>query len=213
MGSKPRSVAVGDRFGRLTILELTNTRSPSGASRTTVVCRCDCGLVKSYEQGNVTSGHTRSCGCLAKEIIAASRPGVKHDMHKSSEYGSWQAMKERCYRETHVAYHRYGGRGITVCDRWLNSFEAFYEDMGPKPFPRASIERKGNNGNYEPGNCCWATARQQGRNRCDNVLVPYQGELLPIAEAAERAGLKPSCLKERIRRGWAGDKLFIPPLQ
>ena len=207
-GAKARSAAVGQRFGRLTILELTNRRNRSGKSITAVVCECDCGTIKSYDQSNVTKGHTNSCGCLRKEVAAAKKPGLKHGMHKSSEYKSWVAMRERCYRDTHIHFRNYGGRGITVCKRWRDSFEAFYEDMGPKPFPGASIERIDNEGDYGPGNCRWETARNQANNRRNNVIVTYRGQQMTMAQAARASGVNYSTLRERRRSGIPESRWF-----
>ena len=113
---------------------------------------------KYREYGNATAG--------------ISRPNYKrHGLRYCPEYSTWTGMNERCSNPKNTYFHRYGGRGITVCDRWKNSFKAFYEDMGPKPFPKAQIDRRNNNGNYEPGNCRWTTSEINNQNKNNNVLT------------------------------------------
>lgn len=110
--------------------------------------------------GDLRSGNTRSCGCLRSESIAAH--SFKHGLSDMPEYAVWKAMIHRC---ADLDNPRYGGRGITVCDRWLDSFEAFLADMGTRPFPEAQIDRENNGGNYEPNNCRWVTAQVNVNNR------------------------------------------------
>ena len=136
-----------------------------------------------------------------------------HGRAASPEYRSWQAMKSRCYRETDPRFRRYGARGIRVCRRWLDSFESFLADLGPKPSPAHSIERVDNDGDYEPGNCRWATPQEQGRNTARNRLVEYEGTRLTIAEWAERIGMNRETLRARFKYGWSAERaLTTPPL-
>ncbi len=150
------------KYGRLTLLTCLEGRY------TTWRCRCDCGNEIKVQAGRLKSGHTQSCGCLRKETtIKTNKAQKKHGMCFTPEYKAWANMKDRCTKSNHKQYKDYGGRGIKVCEHWLESFENFYADMGPKPFPKIlySIDRINNDGNYEPNNCRWATSKQQADNR------------------------------------------------
>lgn len=124
-----------------------------------------------------------------------------HGLRGTTEYNSWRAMIGRCYYHHDINYPRYGGRGITVCDRWRKSFTAFYEDMGPKLSPGYSIERKDNNGNYEPDNCCWATRKQQARNTSRTVFVDTPNGKQPLSDVAVDTGISPKTLASRLVNG------------
>lgn len=143
------------------------------------MAKCDCGLEKEYILRNLTIGTTKSCGCHKKSTIV--KLSLKHGFAKrklnSRIYRTWRKMKERCENEKVHNYHRYGGRGITVCDEWKNNFQAFYDwAMANGYQSNLTIDRKDNNGNYEPDNCRWATNVQQARNRANTKLNESQVE-------------------------------------
>lgn len=118
-------------------------------------------------------------------------------------------MRERCYYEKHVVYRYYGGRGITVCDRWRQSFESFLADVGPAPSQKHTIDRHPNKaGNYEPGNVRWALQIQQNRNKSSNRMVTFKGEKMCLTEACEKAGVSYVMVKKRLRRGWDEQRAF-----
>ena len=122
-------------------------------------------------------------------------------------YAAWSGMVNRCTNPNNTSYHLYGGRGIAVCDRWVESFENFLADMGPRPSPRHSIDRfPDNDGNYEPANCRWATPKQQGRNVRKNLIVDLDGRKVSLAEACEATGINYGAAKYRLKAGydWRG---------
>lgn len=142
---------LGKRFTKLTVIEL---HSKGVSNQNKWLCKCDCGNETVLCTNSLTRGNTRSCGCLRKA----------NDIYKSREYSSYKAMKERCNNTNHHAYKNYGGRGISVCKRWLDDFINFYNDMGKRPIG-TSLDRINNNGNYEPNNCKWSTPKEQNNNR------------------------------------------------
>ena len=169
------------------------------------LCECDCGKSKVLQGSDVSSGRRMSCGCYYRTRL------VKHGHTiggESSEYLAWCNMKTRCYYKEYNQYYRYGGRGIKVCDRWLDSFENFLFDMGKKPSPKHSLDRIDNDGNYEPSNCRWSTPKQQIRNSNIVRLITYNGETKSIVEWSKILGINPSTIKNRLNYGFSLDVVF-----
>ncbi len=155
---KKAVISTGDKFNRLTVVKRV---SQSGAANTKWECICDCGNTSYPTTIALTSGHTTSCGCFRDEVVR--EVNKTHGKTGTKEYGIWAAMKQRCYDPNKDNYHRYGARGIKVCDEWLNNFEQFYKDMGDCP-EGLTIERKDCNGNYCKENCVWDSKNMQGYN-------------------------------------------------
>jgi len=188
----------GQKFSRLTVISFAPTKKKM--SHWNVVC--DCGTKTVVDGCNLKKGHTKSCGCLQVERIKEHNTTHNGCIDHPLEYGTWKGIKQRCNNINNHAYKDYGGRGITVCDRWLNSFENFLADMGRKPTPQHSLDRINNNGNYEPSNCRWATRTEQNRNTRANVRIMFQGEMRCLAEVAEISGLDIRIISTRLKRGW-----------
>lgn len=191
----------GQLFGRLTATVCLGMGVKG--RQTFWECICKCGNKTVVASCALLSENTTSCGCLREESLRANR--TTHGQTETKEYGIWSAMKSRCYRTTDPDYPSYGGRGITVCLRWTDSFQAFIDDMGPRPSSKLSIDRyPNNNGNYEPGNCRWATATQQARNKRNSHFLTHDGQTLTIAEWAVLKGHKSgSIISGRLRKGWS----------
>jgi hypothetical protein len=155
----------GQKFGRLTVKYIAGYRIFNGKPHIKQYsCLCDCGNQKIINRNSIVAKTTISCGCFHKENNI--RKSITHGMHKSRTYRSWRSMKNRCTNPNTPNYNSYGGRGITVCERWLNSFENFLADMGERP-EGTSIDRIDVNGNYEQSNCRWATPKEQSNNQTE----------------------------------------------
>lgn len=186
----------GDVYGRLTIVERCKEKGANNNAK--FLCRCECGNTCIVYGNNLKRLHTKSCGCFL--VQNCGDKFRKHGMGYTKECGIWHSMIQRCTDPSCVAYKYYGGRGIKVCDRWLNSFETFYEDMGPRPTSRHSIDRwPDNDGDYEPSNCRWATWAEQARNRRSNRWFEHNGERLILSEWAKRLGLKHGILTTMLK--------------
>lgn len=190
----------GRRFGRLVTIKYL----PDAGRRGGWLCKCDCGSTMTTEGDNLRSGRTKSCGCLMRELT--SKRATKHGMHKSSEYDCWNAIRSRCNNPKNIGFAHYGGRGIRVCDRWQNDFPAFFADMGKKPSKEHSIERIDTNGNYEPGNCRWATKFQQANNYRRTHRLTLNGVTRGATEWARIIGISAYTIIHRIQRGWSHEK-------
>lgn len=166
-------------------------------------CECSCGKTTSVLGAKLVSGHTKSCGHLAHQGVPQT-----HGKTNTREYKIWAHIVQRCTNPKRVQYHRYGGRGIKICERWRNDFAAFFEDMGPAPFPDAQIDRKDNDGHYEPGNCRWVTPTENKRNRANAVRLTHGDLTLSLGEWSERLGVHIRALKTRYYRGWTPDEII-----
>lgn len=172
-------------------------------------CRCDCGNVFPSNSTCLRRGNVTRCdACRLKRFAAINTTHGKSD---TPEYRTWASMKKRCYGKSHSSYYRYGGRGIQVCDRWLHNFESFLSDMGIKPSPFHSIERKDSNGDYAPDNCVWATNSTQSSNRSTSRRVTFLGQTLTVTEWENKLGFQRNVLASRLRNGWPIESAFTTP--
>jgi len=188
---KTTEVNIGDRFGLWTVVDL----GPKKKRHHTYLCKCECGGIRHVYRDHLVYG--KSSGCLKCKT-------VKHGMYGTPEYKSWIAMRHRCSNPNHIAFHRYGGRGISVCSRW-DSFENFLADMGKKPIG-CSLDRIDNNKGYSPENCRWASHREQSNNTKQNRLVSYGGANYTISQLSEKLGINYNTLYSRIQRGTELDR-------
>lgn len=192
----------GRVFGRLTVRAYAG--KIFGASKPAAwLCDCSCGKTCVPVRGMcLRNGHTASCGCLQREDLGLRRRALGNVARTyPAEYQAWLSMRRRCEDPKHRSYSRYGGRGIRVCSEW-GSFKTFLRDMGRRP-SGLSLERQNNNGDYTPGNCVWASARTQARNRSNNINLTFRGRSQCLSAWAAECGLRSDTLAARLRRGWA----------
>lgn len=201
------SVAAGMRFGRLTVGRFMFTRRRVNIYST----RCDCGKERVVDAWKLINGKAVSCGCVAREDLRARNTTHGRSRISDPTYRSWYNMKSRCNNPNDAAYRDYGGRGIKVCERW-HRFEHFLADMGERPPGDFSIDRyPDKNGNYEPGNCRWATPVEQHRNTRYNVNLTIDGVTRCVAEWSETSGIPKHCIYDRLNRGWEAKRAVFHP--
>lgn len=198
----------GKKFTRLTVI----ARHGSTKSKKAVwLCQCECGGKTKVTSQMLTSGRTKSCGCLHKEQLSAGHS--THCLSKTRLHKAWCNMKTRCYNQNNKDYSRYGGRGIIMCDEWKNDFVSFYNWAIINGYnDMLTLDRIDNNGNYEPSNCRWITMQKQCNNRHSNHMITYNGETHTISEWSEIVGMSRDALVSRLRRGWDIEKTLTTPV-
>lgn len=202
MGRKMKDLT-GMVFNNLTVIRFIGRTN----NRYLWECRCACGSILNVDRNNFVSGHTKSCGCLLL-IFMAKKFTTHGESDKTKEYRAWCSIKKRCFTKSIAAYSRYGGRGITMYAPWAESYTNFLQDVGRAPSRYHSIERVNNDGNYEPGNVCWATMKQQNNNRRSNHNITYNGQTKNIKTWCDQLGLNARKIRQRINRGWSPEKAF-----
>ena len=195
--SRTEKVKTGDRFSKLTVVAFVGVNRNR---KREWLCKCECGNMVNVTTGHLLSGHSTSCGCtrLQNSIKATKISNAKHGMKGTKEYKAWSEMKQRCINQNAQQYKNYGARGIKVCDRWLQSFENFYADMGKAP-DGFSIDRIDVNGDYCPENCRWASIREQQNNKRNTFFITFNGITKPLSYWSETLGIKPNTIHARIR--------------
>lgn len=215
---------IGRRFGALSIVAFDRRLS---SKQVIWRARCECGQIVLARCEALKAGRLLSCGCISRreaevrwprsEPVAEAQPragrvGVAN--YRKPEYRIWTSMKMRCAAKW--CHPRYYGRGISVCQRWSESFSAFYEDMGPRPTPDHQLDRIDNDGNYEPGNCRWATPRENANNKSCGWKTKYEmlGEMYTIGQLAQIAGIPADTMRQRIHRdGWSVERACATPVR
>lgn len=205
----------GQRLNYWTVLEKAET--PAGKSGRWWLCRCKCGTTRVMPSRYLGSKDFSSCGCKKKEFIRNNHPRRRHDHAKSGShsrlYRIWTNMLTRCTNSNVASYAFYGGRGITVCDRWQD-FTNFLEDMGEPPTDAHTLERKDVNGDYCPDNCCWATRLEQSRNKRSNRMLTFEGKTQCLSIWSEEVGIPTTTLRARLfRYNWPIDKALLTPVR
>lgn len=200
----------GQRFNKLLVMDFVEvTRNKSRW-----LCRCDCGNSKVIEGRRLVSGRTRSCGCLIASSLKdrSLKHGHKGSGQVSKEYTCWQNMKSRCDNPLDKSYKYYGGRGIIICERWRDSFENFYNDLGEMPQGH-TLDRIDNDGPYSPENCRWATIDEQGYNKRSNRLITFNGETKALTQWAKILKINVTTLWNRLYTyNWGVEKAFSVPV-
>lgn len=194
------------KFHRLTVVSFSHINK-SGESYWH--CLCECGTIRIIRGIDIKRGHTKSCGCLFKEVMKVVK--TTHGMRFTPTYSIWCGIIKRCENPKCESYPQYGGRGIKVCERWRNSFSNFLSDMGERP-EDTSIERTDNNGNYKPSNCKWATMKEQGNNKRNNHKITIGSHTHTIAEWSRIVGITAKRIYGRIYRGWTPTKAIMTPV-
>lgn len=199
---------IGDKFGRWTIIDFDDNKKK-------VICKCDCGKIKSVWKNNLTTGKTLSCGCLISETTA--KRNYKHGGTKTRLYNVWSNMKGRCYDPHDTRYQNYGARGITVCDEWMNfaNFREWAMMTGYKndaKYGECTLERINVNGNYYPDNCRWATIKEQNFNRSSNKILEYKGKKQTLTEWEHEIGCNSYVIGNRLRKGWTVEEALSIPI-
>ena len=205
-GFNMTSDLTGRRFGKLVVIELLNDSNIQSESK--YLCSCDCGSTISLSYRDLIHRKRSNCGCI---IVPKHGGTIRDGSTKHRTYKSWESMKARCYNPNSKGYIRYGGRGISVCDRWM-SFENFYADMGDRP-ENTTLDRIDNNGNYEPSNCKWSTPKEQQDNTSKTLVFNINGNVVKsAASASEVTGLNSKTIESRYYQGFSDEEVLRPEL-
>jgi hypothetical protein len=194
----------GQKFGRLTVVKRVENNK---FGKSMWLCQCDCGGAKTVLGAKLMNGETKSCGCWRSEVVKIVNK--THGQSYTALNNRYRAMIGRCHNPSHSSYAAYGGRGIKVCDRWRNSYQAFLDDMGEPP-PGFTLDRIDNSKGYSPDNCRWASPKMQAANSSKVRVVSYNGKTANITDWAKHLGISTATLIERLKK-WPIDEALTMP--
>lgn len=198
----------GEKYGRWTVVENLGYTGP----KKYYWCRCECGTERRVPHGDLHSGKSKSCGCLKSELQTIRN--TTHGKRDTRLFSIWSGMKTRCYNENTDSFKYYGGKGVIICDEWLNDFQTFYDwSMSNGYWDNLTIDRIDVNGNYAPDNCRWTTYKIQSTNRTNNHFVRINNETKALSEWAEESGINYHTVQDRLRRGWSHEAALFEPLR
>lgn len=198
---------INQKFNRLTVLE----RSNNSGKKVMWKCRCECGNITFVSTSNLRCNKAKSCGCLKLEEF--SKRFVKHNQRNTKLYEIWKSIKNRCLNPKSLAYKNYGGRGITICQKWKDDFMEFYTwSMQNGYNENLSIDRINNDGNYEPSNCRWVDRKTQANNTRTNHFITFDNQTLTIKQWSEKLNIPYSCLFSRLKN-WSIEKALTTPIK
>lgn len=210
-------IKIGDMLGRWLIVGQAPSRVAGKSQKQFIYfrCRCKCGVEREVIEGSLRSGRSRSCGCLARERSSQVNTihGAAAGYAMSPEYAVWRAIIARCENPKNKRFSDYGGRGIKIAAEWRRDFRRFLADVGPRPGPEYSIDRRDNDADYAPGNCRWATSRQQMVNRRNTRIIDTARGPRPLAELAKECGVPANTLRARLELGWSLSTAMTTPVR
>ena len=196
-------------FGRLTVID-SFRKNKSGKTRSYCKCLCDCGTVIIVRSDSLKNGHTKSCGCLHRDINRKRL--TTHGESKNPTFITWRQMIQRCCNPKSKSYPHYGERGVAVCEQWVDSYQTFLSDMGERPKDK-TLDRIDNDGNYEPSNCRWATLSEQVCNRTNTIRFTINSETKTLMEWCKTIGRDHMLVRGRLARGKTPYQALFTPIQ
>lgn len=198
----------GERYGRLQVIKYVGIKD----THKVYLCKCDCGNKKVIKSSDLRSGRVKSCGCYRSQYI--THKNETHGLRKHRLYSIWANMKSRCYNPNATHYKRYGGRGISICDEWINDFKTFYDWAVENGYSDdLSIDRIDVNGNYEPSNCRWVTDKEQSINKSSNKIFTLNNKSKSLIEWCEEFNINYKTVQDRLARGWDINRALTEPVQ
>lgn len=207
---------IGQKFNRWTVIGEGTSRLykhknyENGYPQRYWLCKCECGTIREVSENSLINGKTKSCGCFQKEVTKSFL--YTHKKSKTRIYGIWCSIKERTRNNNSTSFVNYGGRGISVCEEWSNSFDSFYKwSMENGYNENLSIDRINVNGNYEPSNCRWIAMDEQARNKRNTVYITYNGQTFNVHDWSFLVGVPESLIKSRYHSGWNPEDILFKP--